>query len=96
MEKSAPIQIHELNVDLVESIIELGNQYGISPFILEIENGKDVFSYSDPQSNFEQSFLNDRKNDPRLIYSKHLKPLEHTLTINFLGKTPQIQKLTNG
>lgn len=79
--------------DITNYTIELGRLYNLSPFILGIENSRDIFLYTNQMNEGQLRFIQQRKNDPRLSMEDHCRSLEKTLTINFLAPKNSLLEL---
>lgn len=79
------IVCNSLSRSITEYIIEVGSIHKIYPFILGMENKRDIFLYMDKMNEGQLRFVQQRKNDPRLRKVSTVRCLEKTLTINYLA-----------
>ncbi|MEJ2682493.1 MAG: HAD-IIB family hydrolase [Gammaproteobacteria bacterium] len=84
---------NSLSDEITNFTLELGRLYNLSPFILGIENVRDRFLYTNKMNEGQLCFVQQRKNDPRLVMEDCGRPLEKTLTINYLAPKDSLLEL---
>lgn len=82
-----------LDAQIVRDLISRSKEGKLLPFILGIEETRDVFLYGEVQNEGQRLFLEQRLGDKRMRHGAELVPLEMTLLMNFIGKEDDLSEL---
>ncbi len=88
-----------LDKGTTDSILAIGKQHNLSPFVLGLEGLRDTVLHTAPQNPGQAYFLEHRAGDPRLKLEAKARAIEMNLTITFIDTqtalTPLRDELIN-
>jgi Cof subfamily protein (haloacid dehalogenase superfamily) len=91
------IDIKTINKDLGDAIINEGAQYGIYPFVIALNDIKtldEAFLFPTTLNTHQHGVLENYRNDPRMVESKHIRAREINLKLVYFGEHEVLEPLT--
>jgi len=91
------IDIKTVNKELGDAIINEGSKYGIYPFVIalkEIKTLDEAFLFPTTLNTYQHGVLENCRNDPRMVESKHISAREINLKLVYFGEHEVLEPLT--
>lgn len=92
-ENGEVIIANALTESMVDTTLDLGARFNLTPFLLGQVDGRDVLSYSGCENEGQRSFIAKRSEDPRLRKVDRVVPIEQNLVLNFVGADSKLSAL---
>ena len=77
----------------VRSLLRIGAEFGLSPFLMGSDGGRERLMYQAPRERVATQFIAQRLGEPRLQLVDVLRPLEQTLCVTFADTASNLSAL---